>query len=161
MDTQGPEAARRFAEGTEDSFPTLLDSDNVLGQTFGFKVIPNGLLVGADGKIDAIVAGGFDIRRPESRELVDTWLVGSKIPVLEPPQDLEWSDEALRLFREASAAVRRDDRDEAIRLLKRAYPLEPDNYIIRKQLWAIEHPERFYAGDIDFDWQKQQLERGA
>ena len=80
--------------------------------------------------------------------------------MLEPPRGLNWSAEALRLFREATAAIRRGDRVEAIRLLKLAYPLEPDNYIIRKQLWAIENPERFYGGDIDREWQDHQLEQG-
>lgn len=160
MDGQGPEAPRRFVEKVDASFPTLLDADNLLGQTFGFKAIPNGLLVSPEGRIDGIVAGKFDIRRTEWKELVQTWLSGSEIPVFEPPANLNWSSEALALFRRASAAVRRGDRPEAIRLLKEAYPLEPDNYIIRKQLWAIEHPERFYAGDIDYEWQRQQLEQG-
>lgn len=160
MDGQGPEAPSRFAAAVDGAFPTLLDADNVLGQTFGFKAIPNGLLVSPEGKIDGIVAGKFDIRRAESKELVETWLSGSQIPLLKPPDDLNWSEDALQLFREASAAVRRGDRREAINLLKKAYPLEPDNYIIRKQLWAIENPDRFYAGDIDYEWQRQQLEHG-
>ena len=38
--------------------------------------------------------------------------------------------------------------------------LAPDNFIIRKQIWAVEHPEKFYQGEIDYDWQQEQLERG-
>ena len=30
--------------------------------------------------------------------------------------------------------------------------------MIRKQIWAVEHPERFYPA-IDWDWQKEQLAR--
>lgn len=161
MDTQGPDLPRPFVEGTEDAFPTLIDADNVLGRYFGFKAIPNGVLVSTEGKVDAVVAGGFDIRRSETRELVETWLTGSEVPVLEPPRDLDWSEEALELFRGAGAAIRRGDRHEAVRLLKEAYPLEPDNYIIRKQLWAIENPDRFYAGPVDYEWQRRQLEQGA
>lgn len=159
MDTQGPAAARPFVEGL-DAFPTLIDTENILGKTFGFKAIPNGILVGPGGRIDSIVAGGFDIRRPETKELVEGWLAGSDIPILEPSRDAAWSKEAHDLFREAAAAIRRNDRDTAVRLLKLAYPLDPDNYIIRKQLWAIEHPRRFYAGEIDKDWQRRQLEEG-
>ncbi len=48
-----------------------------------------------------------------------------------------------------------------VELLKRACPLEPDNFIIRKQLWAIEHPENFYDGDVDYAWQREQLEAGC
>jgi len=29
---------------------------------------------------------------------------------------------------------------------------------VRKQIWMVEHPEKFYP-TIDFAWQKEQLER--
>lgn len=159
VDAQGAEAPRRYAAAVKRDFPVLLDAEGALAQTFGFRAIPNGLMVSPDGKLDAIVAGGFDIRRPSTEELVRSWLEGNEIPLFEPPAGL-WSEEALGLFREAAAAVRRDDRQEAVRLLKQAYPLEPDNYIIRKQMWAIENPERFYGGEIDKEWQRQRLEQG-
>jgi len=39
--------------------------------------------------------------------------------------------------------------------------LEPDNYLIRKQIWAVEHPEKFYSSDaVDSDWQREQLRKG-
>lgn len=160
MDAQGPDAVERFAEPVSGAFPVVVDSANQLGRAFGFKAIPNGILVGPDGTIDAVRAGRFDIRRSEIRDLVESWLAGTEIPVLTPPADLEWSDEALRLFRQAVVAIEKGDREEAIRLLELAYPLEPDNMIIRKQLWAIEEPDRFYAGEIDNDWQRQRLDQG-
>jgi hypothetical protein len=160
MDTQGAAKARPFAEPYLASFPTVVDADNLLGQSFGFKAIPNGVLVSPEGKVDATVAGRFEIRQPETRDLLERWLATEEVPLAEDSQDLAWSDEALRLFRDAGAAVRRGDREEAIKLLKLAYPLEPDNYIIRKQLWAIEHPEKFYADEIDYTWQREQLAQG-
>jgi hypothetical protein len=160
MDSQGGDKARPFAEPFLETFPTVVDADNILGQTFGFKAIPNGVLVGADGMIDGIVAGRFEIRRPETREAVERWLAADEAPIAADSEEFHWSDEALKLFRQAGAAVRRGDSPEAIRLLKLAYPLEPDNYIIRKQLWAIEHPEKFYGDEIDYDWQKDQLAQG-
>lgn len=138
----------------------LVDANNKLGETFGFKAIPNGIFVSPEGTVDAIKAGKFDIRRSDSRELVNNWLAGSRVPLVDVPENTEWSQEARDLFLAASTAIRRGERDEAIRLLKLAFPLEPDNLIIRKQLWAIEHPERFYSGDIDRDWQREQLEMG-
>jgi hypothetical protein len=160
MDTQGAAKARPYAEPYFASFPTVVDADNLLGQAFGFKAIPNGILVSPEGKVDAMIAGRFEIRQPETRDLVQRWLATDEVPLAEDSQDLVWSDEALRLFRQAGAAVRRGDREEAINLLKLAYPLEPDNYIIRKQLWAIEHPERFYGEEIDYAWQREQLAQG-
>ena len=44
---------------------------------------------------------------------------------------------------------------------REAAALEPTNWIIRKQIWAVEHPERFYDGAVDFDWQKEQIAREA
>ncbi len=160
MDNQGADLPRRYAEPTLGSFPTLVDADNLLGDIFGFKAIPNGVLVSADGKIDALVASRFEIRQPPTRELVENWLTAADLSLAEGSDELEWSVEALRLFREAGAAVRRGEKETAIGLLKRAFPLEPDNFIIRKQLWAIEHPEMFYEGDVDYSWQKEQLEAG-
>ncbi len=159
MDAQGSDAPRPYAEPTHETFPTLIDEDNLLGDTFGFKAIPNGILISADGLLDGTVAGRFDIRRSETRELVEGWLAGGE-PLPAAVDEHDWSPEALQLFREAGAAIRRDERGHAIALLKRAFPLEPDNLIIRKQLWAIEHPERFYRGEVDYAWQREQLEAG-
>ena len=36
---------------------------------------------------------------------------------------------------------------------------DAQNWLIRKQLWAIEHPEAFYDGYVDYAWQKQQIEK--
>ncbi|HEX2154060.1 MAG TPA: hypothetical protein VHL52_08775 [Acidimicrobiia bacterium] len=159
VDTQGGEAPARFARQVEGAFPVLVDAEGLLAQTFGFRAIPNGLLVGPDGVVDAVVAGGFDVRRAETRSLIDEWLDGQSIPLFEPDES-SWSPEVRRLFHGAVEALRRKDRPEAIKLLATAFSLERDNYIIRKQLWAIEHPERFYDGAIDRDWQRQQLEQG-
>ena len=50
------------------------------------------------------------------------------------------------------------EREKAADLLKKARALEPDNRIIRKQIWALEHPEQFYPG-INLDWQREQIQK--
>ena len=45
---------------------------------------------------------------------------------------------------------------EALAAWRRALELEPDNFIIRKQIWRIEHPEKFYP-TIDSAWQQVKL----
>ena len=40
----------------------------------------------------------------------------------------------------------------------KALALDPKNWIIHKQIWAVEHPDKFYDGNVDFGWQKAQLE---
>jgi hypothetical protein len=34
--------------------------------------------------------------------------------------------------------------------------LDPENFLIRKQIWAVEYPEKFHP-TIDFVWQETQL----
>lgn len=51
-------------------------------------------------------------------------------------------------------------KSEALRKLKQARDLDPDNWRIRKQIWAIENPDKFYDGPSpDYDWQKEELAR--
>ena len=50
---------------------------------------------------------------------------------------------------------------EALEQLREAVKLDPQNWLIRKQMWAIETPEAFYEGAVDYDWQKQQRDREA
>ena len=38
--------------------------------------------------------------------------------------------------------------------------LDPDSWVIRKQIWAVQNPEKFYDGEVDSDWQRQQIEQG-
>ena len=46
--------------------------------------------------------------------------------------------------------------DDAVGFLKQALALDPENRVIPKQVWALKNPEKFYAGPIDKEWQKQQ-----
>jgi tetratricopeptide (TPR) repeat protein len=48
--------------------------------------------------------------------------------------------------------------EEALTWWKQARTLDPDNFTVRKQIWMVEHPERFYP-TIDTEWQKEQMER--
>ncbi len=58
----------------------------------------------------------------------------------------------------ATIHLDRGERDKALVALKRAWALEPDNWIIRKQIWAVEHPDQFYPA-IHTDWQKEQIKK--
>ncbi len=52
------------------------------------------------------------------------------------------------------------ERQAALSKLKQARDLDPENWRVRKQIWAIEHPEKFYDGNSpDFGWQKEELAR--
>ncbi|MGO8737028.1 MAG: tetratricopeptide repeat protein [Terriglobia bacterium] len=49
-------------------------------------------------------------------------------------------------------------KDKALSALRQASALDPGNWIIHKQIWAIEHPEQFYPA-INGQWQKEQLQQ--
>ena len=51
-----------------------------------------------------------------------------------------------------------DKKEEAMAEWRKALALDPQNWIIHKQIWALEHPDKFYDGDVDYSWQKAQLE---
>lgn len=52
----------------------------------------------------------------------------------------------------------RGDPAQAVVLLRKAWAIDPQNWIVRKQIWAIEHPEEFYPA-INPKWQLEQMEK--
>jgi len=141
-------------------FPTVIDSENILGHVFNFKAIPNVVLIDPSGVI-RYIRRGFDIRKPEFAEIVENWAQGDS----EPSDRLDHQDatvtaEAMEHFREGLALYQDNKPEEAIAAWRRGVAIEPDNYIIRKQIWAVENPDRFYDGPVDYAWQKEQLDKG-
>jgi len=47
---------------------------------------------------------------------------------------------------------------EAVSQLRKALSLDRENFVVRKQIWLIEHPERFHP-TIDWAWQREQLKK--
>lgn len=58
----------------------------------------------------------------------------------------------------ASIAIQRNDKSEALKLLNQALKLDPQNYVIRKQRWLIQYPEKFHPS-IDWGWQREQMKK--
>lgn len=162
MDVQGAEKARPFVEKAKATFTTVVDRANLLGQLYGFKAIPNGFLIDEQGILRYKELGTFDIRRADKRDLVEKWVRGG---AQASPDDEAASvgprhAEAKDYFRTGQELYQAGRVGEAVAMWRKGVDLEPDNYIIRKQIWAVENPDKFYAGDVDFDWQKEQLSRG-
>jgi hypothetical protein len=65
---------------------------------------------------------------------------------------------ALERFVEGVAAHAGGDVAGALRLWREALEIDPDNFLVRSQIWALEHPERFWPV-VDREWQEQQLIR--
>lgn len=66
--------------------------------------------------------------------------------------------EATARFQLGLVLLESDKKQEAMAEWRKALALDPQNWIIHKQIWAVEHPEKFYEGNVDYSWQKTQLE---
>jgi hypothetical protein len=153
--------ARPFVEAARAEFPTVADEHGALSRLFDFKVVPNGVLVDEDGVVVWTKFGGFTVEKPEDVAAVDAFRAGEPIPAgpeRKAPYALdalsrELIETKLRLGRLLDETGRRD---EAVAAWREALRLDPENLTIRKQIWSVEHPERFFP-TIDWDWQKVQL----
>jgi len=146
--------AARFASDLDA--PTLLDRDGALARAFGYRAIPNGFCFGPDGRLVGSRIRGFDIREADTRALVERWLAGSGAETVADAASA--NDPALDLFARGNARFVSGDREAALALWHRAYLLDPDNFVIRKQIWRALYPQRF-GEPIDLAWQKEQTDR--
>ena len=65
--------------------------------------------------------------------------------------------ESVNVLREGNKILETGQGDVK-QLLKNMVSDDPENFIFRKQYWAINNPEKFYSGKIDTDWQRKKLE---
>jgi tetratricopeptide (TPR) repeat protein len=63
-------------------------------------------------------------------------------------------------FRIGRTMLKQGKKERALGELKKARDLDKGNWIIHKQIWALEHPEKFYEGKVDYEWQKMQIKQG-
>jgi hypothetical protein len=149
-------------EAAGATFPTAVDDRGLSAQRFGFTVVPNGVLVDAAGIVRFVKHGGFSIDNPEDVAVVERFLAGQapaeadgvEVPYTLAPLERELVAARVHLGRLLMESGRRE---EAVAEWRAALRRDPANFLIRKQIWAAEHPERFHP-EIDFDWQKAQLE---
>lgn len=162
MDAQGADKPRFYMEQAGATFTCLLDSQNLLSKTLGFKAVPNGILVDENGVVIYQKFGGFDIRKQEMRDFVSAWLTSGVMPEARAAstERVEVEPRVHTLFEEGLALLRGCDMDGARAKWREASVIDPDNYVVHKQLWSIENPERFYGEKVDMNWQKQQLVQG-
>lgn len=65
---------------------------------------------------------------------------------------------ALHMAR-AAVLLGRDRREDALGELRAALALDGADYLVRKQIWSIEAPDRFYEGKVDYGWQRERMKR--
>ena len=151
-------------EKANATFSTVVDEENLLSDVYGFKAVPNCLLIDEQGVLRYQKYGGFEIRDAQSARLLEEWASAGTIggeepgPIIQSPGSEH--SQAADLFRKGMELYRQGRVQEAVAQWRMGVALEPDNYVIRKQIWAVEHPERFYRGDVDFEWQGEQMRKG-
>ena len=162
VDAQGAGMVRPYVEAAGATFATLVDETNSLGRLYGYRAVPNLYLIEPDGTVARRELGTFNIRAPADRAALERWAGGDGVSPAHPDgAEAGPGTEAAALFADGVGLYRRGRTDEALERWRRAAAIEPDNYNVRKQIWAVEHPERFYDGRVDYDWQREQIERGA
>ena len=164
QDAQGEGFVTPWLEKANTTFPTLLDRHNQIGKAYGVKYVPVGVLIDADGLLVRPVSM-VDIRDPAFQLELEEWVTRGILPPswkdgssrgstsLSPSE--QQSDEHLQ---NAVKHLDNDDREAALEELQEAVTLDPENWLIRKQRWAIEKPEAFYKGEVDYEWQKSRIE---
>jgi hypothetical protein len=156
VDLQGAEKARPYVEAANPDFNVVLDQKNLLGSVFGYRAIPNGIFIDEHGVLRFRKFSGFDIRNPEMAAEVMSFAAGSESVELEASEVQTHGD----YFKRGLSLYELGDIEGAKAVWRTGIEVEPDHWNMRKQLWAIEHPERFYNGDVDYGWQKEQVEQG-
>ena len=61
-------------------------------------------------------------------------------------------------FALGSCLLAKGDKKAGVAQLRKALKLDSKNYVIRKQIWLVEHPEKFHP-EIDWGWQREQLRK--
>lgn len=155
VDLQGPAKPQPYVDAADPEFNVVIDQKNVLSDLFGYRAIPNGVFLDEHGTLRYRKFGGFDIRKPETADEVFGFAAGSD-GTIEPSEPVTHGD----FFARGLALYEAGDLEGAAKVWRAGIAVEPDHWNMRKQLWAIEHPERFYDGAVDYAWQKEQIERG-
>ena len=154
QDAGGADRVRPIVEERGVEFPVLVDRESVLGRELGFRIVPSGFFADADGIVRYRHVDDFDVGDPRVRWNLDRFLAGEDT---EPPgNEGRLEPRALELFARGVGLYDAGDIDGAVAKWREALVLDPDNFLVRSQIWVVEHPERFYPA-VDRDWQELQL----
>jgi len=154
QDVQGEMRVRPVIEEAGVRFPVLVDSSSELGRLLGFRVVPTGFFIDAGGVVRYRHANDFDVADPRVRWNLERFLAGEETE--SPGEDARMDPAALELFAEGVSMYAAGRAAEAVVVWRRALEQDPDNFIIRSQIWAIEQSEHFYPR-VDRAWQELQL----
>ena len=140
-----------------------MDAKNILGRSYNLKAIPYGVMIDEAGRL---VKKPFSINvaDKETLAMLERWLSDATYNAellrnVKPPSTSQNPDvvEADARFQLGLVLLAVGKKAEAMAEWRKALALDPQNWIIHKQIWAVEHPDKFYKGQVDYGWQKAQL----
>ena len=164
LDAQGTSVVRPWHDAADANFVTLVDSQNSFGTRYNLKAIPYGIMIDEAGRL---VKAPFNVnvKNQETLAMLEKWLSdpdynASLLRDMKPSNKptVKTNAEAAARFQLGLVLLEDGKKDAALAEWRKALALDPQNWIIHKQIWAVEHPDKFYNGDVDYGWQKTQLE---
>ena len=128
------------------------------------KYVPVGILLDENGLLARPVSV-VDIADEAFRTELEQWIISGECPPawhddseLRGPTSLTTKEQqADDHFQKAVNLLENSERDSALEELRHAVKLDPENWLLRKQEWAIDTPDAFYDGDVDYEWQTARI----
>lgn len=166
MDGQGRDRVRPYIEEAAATYTSVVDEEAITGQLYGFKTVGNGFFVDEQGVLVYKKLNGFDIRDHKVSSLVEEWVSNNIMSDLgydgsHPSPKGPANPKADEIYRQGLQKYHEGNNEEALRLWREALMYDPDSIIIHRHIWAVGNPDRFYNGDIDQAWKKEQLDNGG
>jgi len=154
QDAQGKARVEPVVQERNVEFPVLLDPSSMLAKELGFGIVPTGFFVDEAGLICYRHHDDFDVADPRVGWNLERFLAGQDTE--SPVQRAAMNPHGLELFAQGVGLASQGRTAEALDLWKQALQLDPENFLVRSQIWVAEHPEHFYP-TVDRDWQSLQL----
>jgi hypothetical protein len=151
-DAQGVLHPMRYLSRVKATHELWIDATCVVARRWRIKRVGVTLLLDEN---DVVLLAG---EHPDEKLLAEAEALLAKAPSAPPPvpaADTKGTKVDF-LVQQCTNYLTRNRTEDAVGFLKQALALDPANQVIPKQVWAILHPERFYDGPIDKEWQRQQ-----
>ena len=164
LDAQGASVVRPWHDAADADFVTLVDSQNSFGTRYNLKAIPYGVMIDEAGRL---VKAPFNVnvKNQKTLAMLEKWLSDPDdnailLREMKPSNRStpKTNAEAAARFQLGLILLENGKKDEAMTEWRKALALDPQNWIIHKQIWAVEYPDKFYKDGVDYGWQKAQLE---
>lgn len=152
-DAQGVLHPMRYLVQAKATHELWIDATCTIARRWKLKRVGVTLLLDEN---DVVLLSGEHV---EDKLLAEVEALLPKAPSANPPPPPQVDTKGTKvdfLVQQCTNYLTRNRVDDAVGFLKQALALDPENKVIAKQVWAVKHPERFYNGPIDKEWQKQQ-----